>query len=196
MSAPLNGGHVYRERVQQGGARLLEHLLRHHPQAGEDVWLARIAAGEVWLDGAPAGAEALLAAGAELAWHRPPWEEPAADLGFQVLFEDGLVVAVAKPRGLPTLPGAGFMEHTLLAQVRARYPDARPMHRLGRETSGLVLFARTAPAAAALQAAWRGHRVEKGYRALGQGPAGPDTLLIDAPIGPVPHPRLGTVQAY
>jgi 23S rRNA pseudouridine1911/1915/1917 synthase len=105
------------------------------------------------------------------------------------------VVAVAKPRGLPTLPGAGFMDTTLLARVRAAYPEARPMHRLGRETSGLVLFARTHEAAAAIQAAWRGHRVEKGYRALGQGTAGPDALVITAPIGPVPHPRLGTVQA-
>jgi 23S rRNA pseudouridine1911/1915/1917 synthase len=190
-----NGGHVFRERIQLGGERLLDYLARRHPQAGADRWRARIAAGEVRLDGVPAEPETPLAAGVELAWHRPPWEEPEADLRFQVLYEDDLLVAVAKPRGLPTLPGAGFMDHTLLAQVRARYPDARPMHRLGRETTGLVLFARTSGAAAVIQAAWRGRRVEKGYRALGQGVAGPETLVVTAPIGPVPHPRLGTVQA-
>jgi len=69
------------------------------------------------------------------------------------------------------------------------------MHRLGRETSGLVLFARTRAAAGEIQAAWRAHRVEKAYRALGQGVAGPDEQIVTVPIGPVPHPRLGTVAA-
>lgn len=69
------------------------------------------------------------------------------------------------------------------------------MHRLGRETSGIVLFARSRQAAAAIQAAWRGHQVDKRYRALGQGRPAWDELEVAAPIGPVPHPRLGTVQA-
>jgi 23S rRNA pseudouridine1911/1915/1917 synthase len=190
-----NGGYAFRERIQQDGERLLDRLVRRFPHAGADRWQARIAAGEVLLDGRPAEPEAPLCAGAEVVWHRPPWDEPEADVRFRVLYEDDLLVAVAKPRGLPTLPGGGYLETTLVAQVRARYPDARPMHRLGRETSGLVLFARTREAAAAVQEAWRGHRVEKGYRALGQGVAGPDAQIVTAPIGPVPHPRLGTVQA-
>jgi 23S rRNA pseudouridine1911/1915/1917 synthase len=190
-----NGGYAFRERIRQGGAPLLEHLARDHAHSSAEQWRARVEAGELELDGRPAGVDAVLAAGSELVWHRPPWEEPAADTRFQVLYEDALLVVVAKPRGLPTLPGAGFLEHTLLAQVRARFPEANPMHRLGRATSGLVLFARTHAAAAALQAAWRGHRIGKVYRALGQGVAGEDALVITTPIGPVPHPLLGTVQA-
>ena len=69
------------------------------------------------------------------------------------------------------------------------------MHRLGRGTSGLVLFARTHEAAAALQTAWRDHRIEKRYRALGAGVAVPDCFELNAPIGPVPHPWLGTLFA-
>jgi 23S rRNA pseudouridine1911/1915/1917 synthase len=69
------------------------------------------------------------------------------------------------------------------------------MHRLGRGTSGIVLFARTAEAAAAVQTAWREHRVEKRYRALGSGVATADTFEIRAPIGPVPHPWLGSIFA-
>lgn len=50
-------------------------------------------------------------------------------------------------------------------------------------------------AAATLARAWREHLVKETYRAWCEGAASADTLAIDAPIGPVPHPRLGTVQA-
>jgi 23S rRNA pseudouridine1911/1915/1917 synthase len=191
----LNQGYSYRSRIQAGGSRLLDYLVRHHPQAGEPVWRARIEAGRVELDGRPAEAATLLDAGQELVWHRPPWEEPEVDARFGLVFLDESLVAVTKPRGLPTLPGAGYLAGTLLNLVRAEFPEASPMHRLGRETSGLVLFARTPAAAAALQAAWRGRQVEKRYRALASGVCGPESLDLTFPIGPVPHPLLGTLHA-
>jgi 23S rRNA pseudouridine1911/1915/1917 synthase len=190
-----NLGFAYRERIQGGAARVLDHLTLRHRHSSEAEWRARIELGELELDGRPVAPDTLLAPGQELVWHRPPWDEPEVDTRYRVLFEDDLLVAVAKPRGLPTLPGGGFLEHTLLALVRSRFPEASPMHRLGRETSGLVLFARTHAAGALIQSAWREHRVVKRYRALASGIAGPDSLVITAPIGPVPHPWLGTLFA-
>jgi len=192
---PRNLGYAYAERIHRGGATVLEHLSGHYRHASLAAWRERIDGGEVELDGRPAQAGAVLRAGQDLVWRRPPWDEPEVDGRFEVLFEDAALVAVAKPRGLPTLPGGGFVAGTLLALVRARYPEANPMHRLGRETSGLVLFARTREAAALLQSAWREHRIEKRYRALASGVCGPDTLVVTAPIGPVPHPWLGTLHA-
>jgi 23S rRNA pseudouridine1911/1915/1917 synthase len=93
------------------------------------------------------------------------------------------------------MPAGGFLEHTLMTLVRQRYPDARPMHRLGRCTSGLVLFARTHESAAWLARAWRGHAIEKRYRALATGVPLVDEIDIDAPIGRVPHPIVGFVHA-
>jgi hypothetical protein len=52
-------------------------------------------------------------------------------------------LAVNKPSGLPTLPGGGFMENTLLRLVQKDTPNANPVHRLGRATTGIVLFAKT-----------------------------------------------------
>ncbi|HMV68658.1 MAG TPA: RluA family pseudouridine synthase, partial [Myxococcota bacterium] len=135
-----------------------------------------------------------LRAGQRLAWRRPPWEEPDVPRGWVELYADDALLAVHKPAGLPTMPAGGFLDHTLLHLVRARHPEATPMHRLGRGTSGLVLFARTAEARARVQAAWRARDVRKTYLALVTGePAAPQTLT--APIGPVPHPRLGEVYA-
>ena len=108
----------------------------------------------------------MLRAGQWLVWRRPPWQEPPVPLSFAVLYRDADLLAVAKPRGLPTLPNGGFLEHTLPARVRRLYPEAVPMHRLGRGTSGIVLFARTPAARREVAAAWRDGAVLKEYRAL------------------------------
>lgn len=194
----MNRGHTYREQVDHRGAgrAVLTHLAQRFEQANAAEWQARIDAGQVTLDDAPTSGETLLRAGQWLCWARPPWEEPAVPLDAAVLHEDALLLAVAKPRGLPTMPGGGlYLEHTLLAVVRRRAPEASPMHRLGRDTSGLVLFARTAAAAGVVQAAFRARRVGKVYRALCAGHPAAERFTVDAPIGEVPHPLLGTVHA-
>jgi 23S rRNA pseudouridine1911/1915/1917 synthase len=66
---------------------------------------------------------------------------------------------------------------------------------LGRGTSGIVLFALTGAARRSVLRAWREGQVEKSYRALVTGVPGRDEFSVDAPIGPVPHPRLGHVHA-
>jgi 23S rRNA pseudouridine1911/1915/1917 synthase len=147
------------------------------------------------VDGARATAEDLLRAGQRIVWSRPPWEEPSAPLAFAVLYRDAQLLAVAKPSGLPTVPNGGYLTHTLLHVVRQRFPEAVPLHRLGRATSGLVVFALTRDARRRLSAAWRAGRVAKTYRALVTGTPAEAAFSIDAPIGLVPHARLGRVHA-
>ena len=91
------------------------------------------------------------------------------------------------------------MENTLLRLVQKQTPNANPVHRLGRATTGIVLFAKTARAAAQLGADWNTPRVQKIYWALAQNvfqnDAQHDTYEILTPIGLVPHPRIGSVWA-
>jgi 23S rRNA pseudouridine1911/1915/1917 synthase len=192
-----NGGWIHRERIAlaDAGATVLAHLAARHPRASELEWARRIESGEVRIDGRPAAPGESLGAGQELIWARPPWIEPEAPLAMALLHEDEDLLAVAKPSGLPTLPGGGeFQDHTLLALVRRRWPEASPMHRLGRGTSGVVLFARTAEAARRVQAAFREHRLRKVYRTLCAGQPDLDAFDIAAPIGEVPHPLLRSVH--
>ena len=191
----LNAGYAYRSRAERGGLSVLAYLAATFRHSAADVWAQRLAAGEVEVDGVRATGAEVLRPGQEVVWHRPPWQEPDAPLEFGVLFADASLLAVTKPSGLPTLPGGGFYEHTLLHRVRRRFPGASPLHRLGRGTSGLVLFAREGAAGAALSAAWREREVGKTYLALVAGRPTWDTLEITAPIGPVAHPRLGEVYA-
>ena len=190
-------GFEYRAIVgpEAAGETVLAHLARSYRHSSEAVWRERIAAGQVSLDEAAATATDLLRPGQSLVWRRPPWEEPPVPLAFAVLHRDAHLLAVAKPRGLPTVPNGGFLTHTLLHVVRTLAPEATPVHRLGRGTSGLVLFALTAEARRRLAAAWREGRVLKTYRALVAGVPKEPAFTIDTPIGPVPHPRLGQVHA-
>jgi 23S rRNA pseudouridine1911/1915/1917 synthase len=193
----VNDGFVYAEQVGAGavGRSVLEYLAdryRHSPAA---EWARRLAAGEVRLDGAIAAPADRLRAGQHLIWHRPPWREPRVPLDFAVLYADADVLAVAKPRGLPTMPAGGFHVHTLHWQVRRRYGDAVPAHRLGRGTSGIVAFARSVAARRSLPRAWRLGAVERVYRGLVHGRPPPGDFTVDTPIGLVPHPVLGTVHA-
>jgi 23S rRNA pseudouridine1911/1915/1917 synthase len=193
----LNGGWSYREQVgaAAAGVSLLDYLTATRRHSTRDEWAGRLQRAEVELDGARGLGHERLHPGQTIVWHRPPWHEEDVPRAFEVIHEDEALVAVDKPSGLPTMPAGGFLQHTLLTLVRARYPGASPLHRLGRHTSGLVLFARTRGAAAGLARAWRDHEVKKTYRALGAGFTRAEMYVIDAPIGPVPHPRIGTVQA-
>lgn len=196
-SSPVNLGFEYRDRIgsEAEGETVLSYLKRRYRHSAEADWRLRIEAGEVLLEQARAEPGSLLHRGQSLVWKRPPWEEPPVPLAFAVLHRDEHLLAVAKPRGLPTVPNGGFLEHTLLHLVRRSTPAAVPLHRLGRGTSGLVLFALTPEARRAVSAAWRDGRVEKTYRALVTGVPDRESFSVESPIGPVPHPRLGLVHA-
>lgn len=197
MTEHVNKGWVYGDRVG-GDARgmcVLEFYAQRYTHSTRDQWRERIAAGQVLLEGTPVGSDARLVAGQTLTYHRPPWQEPEAPTDLAILHEDDHVLAVAKPSGLPVLPGGEYLDHTLLALVRQRYADApAPVHRLGRGTSGVVIFARSPQARRQLSADLRQGRMGKRYRALVRGePESP--LIIRARIGRVAYPGLGYVHA-
>jgi 23S rRNA pseudouridine1911/1915/1917 synthase len=193
----LNRGYAYTTIIssKDHGRTLLSHLASLYPHSTPQAWQQKLNNCEVTVDGVTATGSESLTVGQSLVWNRPPWIEPDTPQHFEVLFEDSHLLAVNKPSGLPTLPGGGFMENTLLRLVQKQTPSANPVHRLGRATTGIVLFAKTPQAAAKLFANWNTPRIQKIYRALAQGIAQQDAYEILTPIGLVPHPRIGSVWA-
>ena len=193
----LNRGYAYTTIIsaQDQGRSLHSHLSRLYSHSTPQAWQENLDKGEVILNGMIADGSESLTSGQTLVWNRPPWIEPDAPLHFEVLFDDPYLLAVSKPSELPTLPGGGFMENTLLRLVQRQTPNANPVHRLGRATSGIVLFAKTPQAASQLTANWNTPKVQKIYRALAQGVAQHDVYEILTPIGLVPHPLIGSVWA-
>ena len=196
--AELNHGFEYRKRLGADAVdvTVIDYLTRHYSRFTREEWLDRIDSGHILLNGTPSNRETVLRAGLILSWMRPPWEEPVAPRSFAILYRDERLLGVAKPAGLPTVPGGGgFMENTLLSLVRGYFPGASPLHRLGRGTSGIVLFGLTPEAASKISQAWRRGQILKVYRALASGLPALDEFEVDTPIGPVPHRILKTIHA-
>ena len=187
-SGAPNAGRAYTHRVhkRESGATLLELLATTYPNASRSDWLARIRNGQVDIDGELADAHAVLSSGARVVYRRTPWVEPAAPLSeLKTLHDDGQLVVLCKPSGLPVLPSELYWDHTVLNVLlrRSRAADSsseapHPCHRLGVGTSGLLLCAVGAAPRAALSRAFEAREVSKTYRALASG-------IITAP-----HPAL------
>lgn len=144
-----NQGWIYRERVPPSGSResLIGFYARRYRHSSADVWRQRLALGQIRHNGRVVHHDASLSAGDRLAWHRPPWLEDAVPARWPVLFDDGDLHVIDKPSGLPVLPAGGWLEHTLLRLLERRHGQdpggiPRPVHRLGRFTSGLLVCAR------------------------------------------------------
>jgi 23S rRNA pseudouridine1911/1915/1917 synthase len=229
LPAALNGGHRYPDRVDGAAAGQVVSTFYAARYRHSDVaaWRRRLAAGEICRNGQLLRADLPLAAGDRLQWHRPPWQEGAVPALPGPLFDDGDLLVFNKPSGLPVLPAGGWPAHTVLGQLERQLAageiDAgaggspRPVHRLGRFTSGLLLCARRPAMRAWLSALLRDSTAgqpnptgaetgscRKTYRALLQPPrpgspllalAPGDCLALTTPIGRCPHARLGTIWA-
>lgn len=148
----------------------------------------------VAIDGVLVGASDRVAAGAVLR-ATPP--DPAAEMApeevdFDVIYEDEHLLVVDKPSGLVVHPGRGRTTGTLAAGLLHRYPEIEGVgdpgrwgivHRLDRDTSGVLLVARTREAHNALSGLMRRREITRVYVALVHGRMAAPTGIIDAPIG-------------
>jgi 23S rRNA pseudouridine955/2504/2580 synthase len=126
-------------------------------------------------------------------------------IDFSVLFEDEYLLVVSKPAGLPVHPGAGHLDNSLIDQVHAylEVPDApasfRPslVHRLDRDTSGVVLIGKTAEAVRKLSRMFMEGQVDKRYLALARGAFHPPEGLWQLKVErrDVPGARQGRVPS-
>ena len=110
--------------------------------------------------------------------------EPETPLDFRVVHDDGALLAVDKPAGLPIHPTARYSAHTFTALVRERFPDRKidPAHRLDRETSGLLVCGGAPEHTGSLKRAFARGLVRKTYLALSLGAPPRDRFEVQAPL--------------
>ena len=193
----FNGGYTYRDRISRAwlGKPVLLYYCTIHGFLDEEQWRQRFAESRITCEGRTLDAADPLRAGMLLEYHRAPWIEPAVPDGLPVLYRDDDVLVFDKPDLIPVLPGGSYLENTLLRRARREYGDGLiPAHRLGRGTTGAILFTRTARAAAAFHAMMRARRIEKTYLALVHGLPSSDNFSITTPIGRITHLRLGSIH--
>src|SRR5207249_8321626 len=129
---------------------------------------------------------------------RGPALPPEDFVSFSVVYEDPAMIVVDKPAGVVVHPAPGNERGTLVNGLLARFPelrseegDLRPgiVHRLDKDTSGLMVIGRTLPAVADLQRQMQSGSTEKRYLLLVRGNFGEDEALIDRPIARDPRNR-------
>ena len=210
---PPDGGRVTgaaQVPVGLAGARLdraAAELFNEHSRAELTRW---IKAGELTVDGAPGVPKQRLTGGEQLrldgvARVLPDWQVAQA-IDFEVLYADADLAVINKPAGLVVHPGAGQPDGTLVNGLLQRFkpaaaapgedprllPRAGIVHRLDKDTSGLMLVGRSSRAVSALTEAIEQRAVRREYLAVVEGvPTG--GFSVEAPIGR--HPNQRTRQA-
>jgi 23S rRNA pseudouridine1911/1915/1917 synthase len=169
-----------------------------------------ISEGRLRADDRPVKANAILTGGTVLTLDIPPAVDPSPggepDIALSIVYEDDDVIIVDKPAGLVVHPAPGHASGTLVNALLGRAgPEGfggiagvrRPgiVHRLDRDTSGLIMVARNDAAQASLMAQLKGRRVKKTYLALVHGSVAAAVGRIEAPIGrdPKHRTRMGVV---
>jgi len=194
--------------AESSGERLDVFVARRCPGLSRSLVQRLIREGRVTVGGRPGRAGQRLERGDRVLVRMPPQEtEPLRPepIPLTILYEDSDLLVMDKPAGLTVHPAAGLpagqagvRRGTLAAALLAYRPELagvggpeRPgiVHRLDRDTSGLLVVAKNEAARAALARQWKERQVEKGYLALVHGRLEPPQGVIDAPIGRDPRHR-------
>ena len=148
---------------------MLDHLAERLPALSRQAWAERIAAGSVLDEAGQALApDAPSAGGSRIAyWRELPQEDPIP-LQAQIVFEDELLLVADKPHFLPVTPGGRFVRETLLVRLKEQLgcADLSPLHRIDRETAGLVVLSKRPQDRDAYQGLFRLRQVHKVYQAV------------------------------
>ena len=152
-----------------GSGTLLEFLARRMPDIGMDIWRQRIAEGDV-LDehGVVLTPGRLFEPGLRLYYYRALPDEPVLPFEAQVLYQDAHLLVADKPHFMPVTPSGPYLQNTLLVRLRRQLdlPHLTPVHRIDRDTAGLVLFSVQPSTRGAYHALFRDQHIDKTYAAV------------------------------
>jgi len=192
-------------RVAEDEPRLDQYLAGQNTGLNRSQLRRLIVEGQVLVNGGPAKPSSKVRTGDLVSLSVPPPRESslvAQDIPVTVVYQDENLVVIDKPAGLAVHPGPGHPDQTLVNALLAMCPDIqgiggeiRPgiVHRLDKDTSGLMMVAKTHQAHIDLSAQIKARHVTKGYLALVEGAPNPPEGKVDAPVGR--HPRRRTRMA-
>ncbi|MFW6096598.1 MAG: RluA family pseudouridine synthase [Chloroflexota bacterium] len=183
------------------GERIDKALAAAYPDLSRSQWQQLIAEGHVTVEGEVPKASLRLEGGENVHAVLPEVKESgivAQEIALDIIYEDDDMLAINKPAGMVVHPSPGHSEGTLVNAVLGYCPDLegvggerRPgiVHRLDKETSGLILVAKNDLALRHLQRQFKRRTIQKTYLALVEGHVQPPQALVDAPIGRDPTHR-------
>ncbi len=178
------------------GVRLDDYLGKHFLFMSRTQWKKAIAESKLLVNEEPKKGSYRLREGDLVHYFSPENAEPTVDKNIKIIWEEDGVIAVYKPSNLPIHEGGAYKSNTFCTVLQEERGLAwAPVHRLDRETSGLVLCANTSELRNALSESLRTHAMEKTYFAIGIGEAKEDSWIVEQPIGLAENSLLRTKQA-
>jgi len=166
------------------GRKLLDLLTERFPYHDRSRWQDIIQAGRVRLNGELPGHDQLVRQGDLLAYHVDDHQEPAVSQEIEVVLETPDLLLVGKPAGTPLHRTGQIIVHTFVNQLRRRFnQDIHPLHRLDRETSGLLLCARNREASRNSQDRRDELITGKYYLAVVKGAFPEQGVTVEQPLG-------------
>lgn len=181
--------------VEEAGERLDRMLAGALPDVSRSQLKRLIKSGEVLVNGALSKPSYPVEAGDQIVVRLPEETEPVVKpeaIPLDIVYEDQHLLLVNKPAGMVVHPAYGHREGTLVNAVLAHAPEvadvgglerAGIVHRLDKDTSGLIIVAKDNETRTALQRQFKRRQVEKTYLALVEGRMEPKEGIVDAPIG-------------
>lgn len=157
--------------AEQPYPSIVEFLCQTFPAISRNRWAERIRAGKVLDDqGKPITAETRYSPSKRIFYFREIDNEPVIPFAEQILFQDDEILVACKPHFLPVIPGGRYVEECLLNRLRTRtgIADLAPIHRLDRETAGIVIFSVNPNTRGRYHDLFMHGKVEKTYRALAE----------------------------
>lgn len=148
---------------------IFEFLLERFPTQGHEVWLQRLQRGDVVDEfGQPVTPTRPYFSPLRVYYYREVAAEPAIPFEADILYRDEHLVVIDKPHFLPVMPSGNYLQQTALVRLKRSLglDDLVPVHRIDRDTAGLVLFCVQPASRNAYQALFREQRVEKTYEAI------------------------------
>jgi len=181
--------------------RLDKYVCTKHPELSRTQVQRLITGGYITVNGKPAKPGLRLNIGDRIKLTIPPTPpqqlKPEA-IPLKIIYEDDDLLVVDKPAGLTVHPAPGHPAHTLVNAILAHFPhladigdSLRPgvVHRLDKDTSGVMLVAKNSAAQTDLARQFKSHAVTKAYLALVKGKLTPENGIIEADIGRDPRNR-------
>ncbi|EMJ86684.1 RluA family pseudouridine synthase [Leptospira meyeri] len=166
------------------GNTILVFLTTKFPYHSKDEWQYLLDMGRIHVQGKVASAELVLQEGDSVVYEPIPGriQEPEVDTDYVVLKETEEFLFIDKPGNLPMHPAGRYRTRTLLNLLEEKYPLVIPVHRLDRETSGIVIFAKSEASRTWLQKKFEKREVKKEYLAVVRGNF-LNSIFLDGYIG-------------
>src|SRR5262245_52779239 len=160
---------LYLPKFDPAPPTIFEYLLARFPQIDASIWHDRVSQGSVTLsDGTTLREDSPYRHGIWVFYRKEVASEPPALVEPQIVYRDDDILVVDKPHGMPVTPSGQHIERSLFVRLQRStgLPDLAPMHRLDRETAGLVLFAIKPAARAGYHRLFAEGNIEREYLAL------------------------------